>query len=164
MISAFSCNTFSSSLFRAQSWCSLSSSIYYQKWHLSTYIYMYLLSPLLLLWCRLGWGLILPKKVKSMHISFILETFKYKWFLSHQFTKFSVCMWHIASSSLLIFPTSYVSANLTTGHDSSVLLQSAVYSANKKGAKTVPWGAPVFVLIADDSNPFSLTYWSLLVR
>ena len=29
----------------------------------------------------------------------------------------------------------------TRGHDSPVLLQSAVYSTNKKGAKTVPWGA-----------------------
>ena len=36
--------------------------------------------------------------------------------------------------------------------------------SKQKGAKTVRWGAPVFVLIADDSNQFSLTYWSLLVR
>ena len=100
-----------------------------------------------------------------MYISFVLETFKYKSFLSHQFTKFSICLWYIASSSSLIFPTSSVSsANFTTGHDSSVLLQRAVYSANKEGAKTVPWGAPVFVLIAVDSNPFSFTYWSIFVR
>ena len=61
-----------------------------------------------------------------MYISFVLETFKYKYFLSHQFTKFSICLWYISSSSLLIFPTSSVScANFTTGHDSSVILQSA---------------------------------------
>ena len=52
----------------------------------------------------------------------------------HRFTKFSICLWYIASSSLQIFPTSSVSsANFTTGHDSSVLLQSAVYSAKKNG-------------------------------
>ena len=47
MISAFSCNTFWSSLFSTQIWCSLSSSIYCQKPHLSTY--MCLPFPLLLL-------------------------------------------------------------------------------------------------------------------
>ena len=40
MISAFSCNTFSSLLSSAQSWCSLSSSIYCHKPHLSTYMYL----------------------------------------------------------------------------------------------------------------------------
>ena len=143
MISAFSCNTFSSSLFSAQSWCSLSSSIYYQKPHLSTYINICVYS----LCCFsfnvhwFGASLILPKI--NTHLfrfgNIQIEVF----FIIPNHFFFLICLWYSASSSLLIFPTSSVSsANFTRGHNSSMLLQSAVYSANKKSAKTVPGGAP----------------------
>ena len=38
-----------------------------------------------------------------------------------------------------------------------MLLQPAVHSENRKGFTSVPWGAPVFVQITDDSAPFSHT-------
>ena len=77
LISAFSCNTFSSSLFSAQSWCSLSSSIYYHciKNHTQVLICVY---PLHCFSFNIDWfgaSSILPK---IMHTSFILETFRYK--------------------------------------------------------------------------------------
>ena len=78
---------------------------------------------------------------------------------------FNLLVLYSASSSLLICLTSSVSfTNFTEGHDSFVLLRSAVYSENRKGAKTMPWGAPVFVQITDDTTSFSRTYFSLLVR
>ena len=78
---------------------------------------------------------------------------------------FNLLYMYSASSLLLIFPTRSVSAaKFTKGHDLSVLLQSAVYSKNRKDAKTVPWCAPVFGQITDDSAPFSCKHCSLLVR
>jgi len=135
MISAFSCNTFSGSLFSAQSRCSLSSSIYYQKPCLNTYI-------IYIDW--FGASLILPKI--NAHLFHFGNIQIQVIFITPIHKVFNLLV--VSASSLLIFPTSSVSsANFITGHDSSVLLQSAIYSANKKGAKTVPWGAPVFVLI-----------------
>ena len=135
MISAFSCNIFSSSLFSAQSWCSLSSSIYYQKPHLSTYYSLHCFS------FNVDWfgaSLILPKinahliRFGNIQIQVIFITPIHKVFI----LLVVHCIFIITKKN--IQTSSVSSAICTRGHDSSVLLQSAVYSANKKGAKTVP--------------------------
>ena len=56
--------------------------------------------------------------------------------------------------SFIIKPIMIVSsANLMSGQDSSVDLQSEVYSVKRKGARTVPWGAPVLDVISEDVFP-----------
>lgn len=142
-------------------WCALSILVYYQEPH-PRYLYVFLRCFSF----NEDWFLIflfnIPKV--NIHIFKVFETFIYKQFSSGQFTMFSICLWYFASLSLLSFPTSSaLSAHFTKGHESSVFLQSGVYNENRKGAETMPWGAPVFVHITDDSTPFRRTFCNLLV-
>ena len=50
------------------------------------------------------------------------------------------------------------SANLTRMQLLSHIQKSAVYAVNRKGAKTVPWGAPVFEFNKDDLDSDDLRY------
>ena len=85
---------------------------------------------------------------KSMSISLVLSIFKTRWFILHQFTNDVISWTYSLSKSFVISPVSTVSsAYLSTKQESCDGRQSDVYMEKRKGDSTVPWGAPVFVVI-----------------
>ena len=41
---------------------------------------------------------------------------------------------------------------------------SLIYSRNKKGPKTDPWGTPEFVVLEEEVKPSKTTFWDLSDR
>ena len=81
---------------------------------------------------------------KSMHISFVLETFRWRKLLLHQLEKRTTeerYDWYEAKS-LKRTSMAVSSENLTNLVDGSTLRESFVYKVYKNGLRIQPWGAP----------------------